>query len=261
VSCGATLQVYLNAVPTRLGFGNMQARFQPELLAANVDLAAAMAARKAEIKLLELIQEKALKDVTSTKSLGAARDLVTCIRQAVSNYRFTYRIDRKIGLTAIFPEWVKDLVAIDLAKETAHQQGSDWNSLAITDEQVEDVITTAGVRPIFTLDGLPEVTGGTGHPAQTFTVQTENAGIVTFPTKLQWLMFVEGSVQYLDGGRLDLGVVRDSTLDATNDFEVFTEVFENIADRGFAKSILALTTELCASGASQATVDTHTVCA
>jgi hypothetical protein len=261
VSCGATLQVYLNAVPTRLGFGNLQARFQPELLAANVDLAAAMAARKAEIKLLETIQEKALKDVTSTKNLGAARDLVTVIRQAVSNYRFTYRIDRKIGLTAIFPEWVKDIVAIDLAKELAHAQGSDWNSLMISDEQVEDVITTAGVRPIFTLDGLPEVTGGTGHPAQTFTVQTENAGIVTFPSKLQWFMFVEGSVQYLDGGRLDLGVVRDSTLDATNDFEVFTEVFENIADRGFAKSILALTTELCASGASQATVDTHTVCA
>lgn len=31
---------------------------------------------------------------------------------------------------------------------------------------------------------------------------------------------------HLDGGTLDLGVVRDSTLNATNDFQVFGEVFE-----------------------------------
>jgi len=29
---------------------------------------------------------------------------------------------------------------------------------------------------------------------------------------------VTGTFQFLDGGRLDLGVVRDSTLDATNDY-------------------------------------------
>lgn len=29
-------------------------------------------------------------------------------------------------------------------------------------------------------------------------------------------------MQYLDGGRLDLGVVRDLTLDATNDYETFS---------------------------------------
>jgi len=49
---------------------------------------------------------------------------------------------------------------------------------------------------------------------------------------LVWFLFVEGTFQYLDGGRLDLGVVRDSILDATNDYETFVEVFENVAFRG-----------------------------
>ena len=49
---------------------------------------------------------------------------------------------------------------------------------------------------------------------------------------LVWFLFVEGTFQFLDGGRLDLGVVRDSLLDATNDFETFTETFESIAFRG-----------------------------
>jgi hypothetical protein len=258
VSCGATLQVYVNAVTTRIGFGNMQSRFQPELVAANTDLAIAAAARKAELKLLELIQEKALKDVTSTKVLGATRDLVTCISQAVSAYRFTYRIDRNIGLTGIFPEWVKDLVKIDLARESAHQQGTDWNTLAITDEQVEDVIRAAGVNPIFTLDGLPAE--GSTYPTQNFAVQAASEAIKAFPTKLVWNLFVEGSVQFLDGGRLDLGVVRDTTLDATNDYEVFSETFEGIADRGFSKAILQMVTELCANGKSGAT-ETVSTCA
>ncbi len=49
---------------------------------------------------------------------------------------------------------------------------------------------------------------------------------------LVWFLYVEGTFQFLDGGRLDLGVVRDSLLDATNDYETFVEVFENVAFRG-----------------------------
>ena len=47
-----------------------------------------------------------------------------------------------------------------------------------------------------------------------------------------WLLYVEGSFQFFDGGRLDLGVVRDSLLDATNDYETFVEPFETVAFRG-----------------------------
>jgi len=54
------------------------------------------------------------------------------------------------------------------------------------------------------------------------------------------------------GGRLDLGVVRDSILDATNDYETFVEVFEGIAGRGI--DAYAVTQILEPTGGSAGTV-------
>ena len=45
VSCGSEQLTYLNAIPTRFGFGNMQGRFAPEQIAANTDVAISVAAR------------------------------------------------------------------------------------------------------------------------------------------------------------------------------------------------------------------------
>jgi hypothetical protein len=260
VSCGTEQLVYVAAISTRVGFGNMQSRFQPELVAANTDLAIAAAARKAELRLLELIQEKCVKDVTSAKVLGATRDLATAVQQATAFFRYYHRLPRGLTLTAVFPDWLKEVIKIDLARETAHQQDSSWNSLMISDQQVEDLVRAWGVNPIWTLDALPEKAGGTGYPTQQLALQAAEGAINKFPTKLVWNMFPEGSMQFLDGGRLDLGVVRDSTLDATNDYETFVETFEGLADRGFANSALQLVTELCANGKSGAT-ETVSTCA
>jgi hypothetical protein len=251
VSCGTPEEVLVEAVSTRLGFGNMQARFAPEQVAMNTDLAMAAAARKAEVNLLKLIQAVCLKDVTSAKVLGATRDLLTAIHQAAAAFRYTHRISRKLMLTGIFPDFVLDLIKTDLARETAHQQGTDWNALEIKVEQAEALIRNAGINPIFTLDGLPEEAGK--YPLQGFASQTGTGAIHAFPTKVVWNLFPEGSLQFLDGGRLDLGVVRDSTLDATNDYETFVETFEGIADRGFENAAIQFVTELCADGSSGAT--------
>ena len=61
-----------------------------------------------------------------------------------------------------------------------------------------------------------------------------------------------GRAQFFDGGRLDLGVVRDSTLDATNDYEMFVEPFEGLADRGIES--LQIQSTILPSGASAGTV-------
>lgn len=38
-------------------------------------------------------------------------------------------------------------------------------------------------------------------------------------------MWQQGGVYFIDGGTLDFGIVRDSTLNSTNDFQVFGESF------------------------------------
>lgn len=41
-----------------------------------------------------------------------------------------------------------------------------------------------------------------------------------------------GTFLHLDAGMLDLGLVRDSVMDSTSDYVVFSETFENVASRG-----------------------------
>jgi hypothetical protein len=259
VACGSTTQVFVEAVSTRLGFGNMQSRFAPEQVAANTDLAIAAAARIADNNLLNLLAAVCTQGVTTATLLGATRDLLTALNQSVAAYRNSHRIPRSQTLTAIFPDWVRELIKADLAREIGHQQDSSWNSLMITDQQVDELLRGAGVNPVFHLDGQPS--GVSGGVAQSFAVQTGSAVIEPFPTKMVWYLFAEGQIQYLDGGRLDLGVVRDSTLDATNDYETFVEVFENLAFRGFTGGAIQYVSTLCANGGSAGTISTAGSCA
>ncbi len=251
LSCASEQLVYVEAVSTRIGFGNMQARFAPEQVAANTDVAMAAAARVAENNLLNLIAAACVQNVTTAQLLGAARDVLTTLAQAVAAYRNGHRIPDSQAITAIFPSWLRQLIKADLARETAHSQSSDWNSLMISDAQVDDLMATQGIKPIWHLDGQPSsVAGGV---AQTFALQSTGP-IQTFPSKLVFYLFAEGQFQFLDGGRLDLGVVRDSTLDATNDYETFVETFETVAFRGFASGAVQYVSTLCANGASSATI-------
>lgn len=260
VTCGSEQLVYVDAVPTRLGFGNMQGQFSPEYVAANTDLAVAAASRIAENNLLKHIEESCVKNVKQKKVISAARDIITNVEQVVTAYRWLHRIDPSVKLTAILPDWVKALVKIDLAREPAHQQSSEWNVLEITDEQVVNLFEVHGVHPIFHLDGQAEP-GSKNFPLQGFATPAENGEYYekVFPAKVAWYLFVEGSIQFLDGGRLDLGVVRDSTLDATNDYETFIETFETIAFRGFTRGAWQLVSEWNALGQTQAPKEFATI--
>ncbi|HEY4452396.1 MAG TPA: major capsid protein [Solirubrobacteraceae bacterium] len=259
VACGSTEEVLVEAIPTRLQFGNMQGRFAPEQVAANTDLAMAAAARIAENNLLEKIAAKCVKGVANAELvLGATRDLLTMVDQVRAQQLQLHRLPDSQVITAIFPRWVKDLIRIDLLREVGHDNSGDWNVLRITDAQVEELLRAHGINAVFHLDGQPgSVEGGV---SQVF-AEPAKGTIKAFPTKLVWYAFPEGTMQFLDAGRLDLGVVRDATLDATNDYETFIEPFEGLAYRGYANGALQLVSSLCANGASAGTVSTANKCA
>jgi hypothetical protein len=241
VACGAEQLVYVNAVTTRVQFGNMQSRFAPEQVAANTQQAVAVTAREAELELLTLLAANT-KQVVPQHYLGAVRDLLPTVDLTVEQYRYSHRFPDNIGLTAIFPAWAKGLFRSDMAREAAHDNAGSINVLAISDAEIEDWFSARGISNIiWTLDGLKAGTYGTGGgaiTAQFFPVMTAGAQ-PQWPGQtsdgafqLVWFLYVEGTFQFLDGGRLDLGVVRDSLLDATNDYETFTETFEGLAFRG-----------------------------
>jgi hypothetical protein len=258
--CGTEEQVFANAIPTRIGWGNMQARFAPEQMAANMDTALAEAARIAENELLTLLEAACVKNITTATLLGATRDIVTAINQGVAAYRNIHRIADSQAITVVLPRWSRELIKTDLARESAHAQSSDFNSLAVTDEDVTTILRAHGVNPIFHLDGQAEPTSK-NYPSQIFVGPAEGQAIKPFPAKMAWYLFPEGSVQFLDGGRLDLGVIRDTTLDATNDMETMVEPFEALAYRGFEHGAWQLVSSLCGSGMSAGTESTAGKCA
>jgi hypothetical protein len=242
VSVGTEQLVYVNAIPTRLGFGNMQGRFAPEQLAANTDLGIAVAAREAELELLTLMLN-ASKQVQPKEMLGASRDVLASLDLLLAQYRYSHRIPRNAAFDAVFPEWAVDLIRADLVRELAHDDSSGARDvLAISDEMIAGWFRTRNVNLILTEDSVKAGTYGTGSNAllnQFFGLMAGGAPEPQWPNQsadgtiqLAWLLFPTGTYQFLDGGRLDLGVVRDSTLDATNDYELFVETFESVAMRG-----------------------------
>lgn len=261
VACGTEQLVYVNAITTRVEFGNMQSRFAPEQVAANTEVAIATAAREAELELLTLMYQSS-KQVNPRQYLGAARDLLATVDLLIAQYRHSHRVPRTASFTAVVPEWARDLIRADLVREMAHDNSAPGrDSLGVSDAQIDDWFAVRGINVVWTLDGRRAGTYGTGGQAlanQFFALATAGAEpqwpnqAADGTVQVGWLLFPEGTFQPLDGGRLDLGVVRDSVLDATNDYETFVEVFEGVAFRGL--EAYQVQSVVQPTGASAATV-------
>jgi hypothetical protein len=138
----------------------------------------------------------------------------------------------------LLPCWVKDLIAADLGGSQFDRLngGSGRNS-------VEALLERANIAICWYIDGAT----GAG---QVFGEQ--GAGVLTpFPTTVRWYIFPEGSFLFLDGGTLDLGIVRDSTLNSTNDFQIFAETFEAVSCLAGVESLRVIS-EVCPTGAAGA---------
>jgi hypothetical protein len=136
------------------------------------------------------------------------------------------------------PSWVPDMIVADVA-------GNQFDRF-ITQERAVSILRNAGIEPTFYLD-----TPSTGT-TQAFADETASA-IDDFPDEIQWAVYVEGAFIHVDGGSLELGLVRDSTLNSTNDFQMFGETFENVALLAPAQAARWVTSTVCPSGELPAT--------
>jgi hypothetical protein len=256
IACGTEEEVFVDAIPTRLKFGNMQARFFPEMVSANTALALANAARVQDLNLLAKIATYST-PVSSGQLLGAARDLLATVDQAAAAYRYRSRLPRTTPMRAVMPGWVIDLCRADLARSEAH---GDDAALAVTDAQVNGWFSARNVAVTWMEDGMPAqaAAGGTpptiGYGYQGFGAQAAGVALLDWPHTLVWYLFAEGTFQRLDGGQMDIGIVRDSVLDSTNDYETFVEIFEGIAMRGFES--LQVISSLRPNGSAAASIAT-----
>jgi chemotaxis protein histidine kinase CheA len=223
----------IDAVTLQLQVGNLLSRAYPELVARHNELALIQHAREAELNLLAKINA-ASTQVTTTSTIGFARDFLVNVRRAAAGYRSRHRIAPDTRLQAIIPMWVLDAIAADLA---LNMPGD--NNLSVAWGEIRSMLEALNVSLTASYDQNTFGGQGTGT-------------LEEFPDTFTWFLFSEGSFLFLDGGTLDLGIVRDSGLVGTNDYRMFVETFEGLAFVGIES--LAITSTIVVNGAAAALV-------
>jgi hypothetical protein len=227
--------VATDAVTLQLQFGNLMTRAYPELIARHNELGLIQHAREAETQILTRLTALSTA-VTSTSLIGMGRDFLVQLGRAAAQYRGRHRLAADFPLRAIIPAWVKDAMAADLA--IAAPGDNTLNAYA----EIDGFIASRGINPCYTLDGSA-MTGSQGANAMN-----------EFTDTFVWYLFAEGTFLFLDGGTLDLGIIRDSTLVGTNDYKMFVETFEGVAKVGVES--LKVTSTINVNGVAAALRDT-----
>ena len=235
VTAAAENTVSTDAVTLQMQFGNLMTRAYPELIARHNELGLVQHAREAEAALLANIGA-ASTAVTTASVIGFGRDFLVQIRRASAAYRSRHRLAADTRLKAIVPAWVYEAMGADL---TLSMPGD--NTLAASKTEIDGYLSSVNVDLVASLD------------ATVFAAQT-NGAMLEFPDSFDWFLFAEGTFLFLDGGSLDLGIIRDSSLVGTNDYKMFVETFENVAKVGIES--LKVTSTISINGVAAALRDT-----
>lgn len=224
-----------DAVTLQMQFGNLFTRAYPELLARHNELGLIQHAREAEQNILSRIGA-ASTAVTTSSLIGFGRDFLVQIKRASAAYRSRHRIDPNTQLRAIVPSWVIDAMSADL---TLAMPGD--GTIGLGASEINGYLASSNVSLVASLD------------ANVFGAQSTGA-LNEFADSFTWYLFAEGSFIFLDGGTLDLGIIRDSGLVGTNDYKMFVETFEGVAFVGTES--LAITSTISVNGVAAALRDT-----
>lgn len=135
---------------------------------------------------------------------GAIAPLLGTAEMGAWDYRSKFGMSDDDVLEWILPAWAKGLVRSDLAKRTRENP----DLMSVTDAMIAAWFDTRNLRVQFVDDFQVRAAGQPGA----------STPITNYPATVNGLMYAAGTVVRGNGMTLDLGVVRDSTLNAENDF-------------------------------------------
>jgi hypothetical protein len=121
-------------------------------------------------------------------------------------------------------------------------------TLSVSESEINGYLANSNVDIVPVMDNTSSTLAGSLNMFQ------DAAALNEFPDSFRWFLFAEGTFLFLDGGTLDLGIIRDSTLVGTNDYKMFVETFEGLAKVGIES--LAITSTISINGAAAALRDT-----
>lgn len=137
----------------------------------------------------------------SCTGVGAASPVLDIAELAAVDYRKKLLMCWNDVIEVVFPEWIVPVLRADVARRT----GVDL--IGVTDEMVLQWFSARHLRLQLVDDYQVRSTGQPGV----------SAGITAWPTTVEFMLWAPGTFARGNGMTLDLGVVRDSTLNDTND--------------------------------------------
>lgn len=167
----------------------------------------------------------------SVSGHGVIVPVMEAVDMQAIDYREKYRMCEDAVMEAVFPRWIKKMMRADMAKRTS-----------IEDDQLNDAMVAAmfaarNVRVQYVSDWQLGTTGFLG----------QSTASTTWPSQVQFMLYAPGTFVRGTGMTLDLGVIRDSTLNATNDYTAaWMEECYLIAKIGHESRLV--TVPVCANG-------------
>jgi hypothetical protein len=189
-----------------LTVGNLTEDAYPELISNFTKLL--MAANFHKINRARINEVRALSasfTVTNgTAGAGAVAPILGALELQAMDYRARYAMCQDAVLEVIAPRWLRAVMRSDLRK----RMGSGTDMLSATDAYLMQLFDAINVRIQWVGDYQERTTGFLGMPLVLPTL---------WPTTVEFMMYAPGTVVLGQGLRLDLGIIRDSVLNATND--------------------------------------------
>lgn len=226
-SCPETATCEVVANVTIIQVNNAQGRFYAEAVA---DLnTKAMATARHDVNARQIVDvygdAKAIAYAAENTGAGGLVNLTKNLAFHTDQYRERYRLGQNAVLDLVIPWWATNALFADAF---ARDSTVTYSSVRA---QVMSIFGQLNLRPQFVYDwhGINDEGGG------------------TYPVTTEVMFWEPGTVVRLDSGTLDLGVVRDSTLNATNDYQTFAETFEGMCVPGHEVAILQ-ELHLCPTG-------------
>ncbi|HUW00913.1 MAG TPA: major capsid protein [Acidimicrobiales bacterium] len=241
VACPPIEECRVDAVSKCVTFGNLNFRVFPEQVEAFLEDLDVIFTEEKEIFYLDAI-DAASTAVTSGPRYGAVRSILWDLAEAAAGYRRRNHMAPDATLNVMLPSWVAELVKVDMVNDFSlglSFVGADTNALAA------EMLARLNLAPCFYYDSAT----GAG---QAFNDPQLAGPLNPFPSTVVSYLFAPGTFVRLDAGTLDLGIVRDSVLNGTNDLQMFSEQWIQVCQVGLES--VRLESTVCPDGTAPAAV-------
>lgn len=205
VTCPSFTEVRLECYGICLTAGNLTDSAYPEATRNHLSLLMSAhyhAMNQRYIQRMVALSTAAIVMPSGTGGGSLAADLPDAVALAANDVRTRFGLCEDDVLEVVLPRWAKDAIRGDLSR-----RNGDQNYLTMSDADINALFTVRRTRVQWVADWQVR---GAGFPGTA-------TALTAWPVTVDFLIFPAGTFVRGNGMSLDLGVVRDSVLNADND--------------------------------------------